>query len=75
MLTLTPPENRFSLADGLRMIREEYLEMPRLHLTSKQAQRLWNLDSTTCESLLGALVQVKFLRRSASGGYVRADRD
>jgi hypothetical protein len=45
----------------LRRIQSEFLEMPGLRLTSRQAQRLWNLDMLVCESLLAALVDVRFL--------------
>lgn len=72
MPTLTDPRAFIGLADGLRMIRKEYLEMPGLHLTRRQAQRLWDLDPPTCDALLDALVAVKFLRRDGDG-YVRAD--
>lgn len=62
-----------SLADWLRLIRAEYLEIPGMHLTSKQAQRLWNLDPVLCEGLLNALIDVQFLRRTNAGAYARAD--
>ena len=62
-----------SLADWITVIRSEYLEMPGLHLTSRQAQRLWNLDPVTCEALLTALVDTGFLRRTPAGVYARAD--
>lgn len=62
-----------SLVDWLRIIRGEYLEFPGLHLTCAQAQRLWNLDTATCETLLETLVNTRFLRRSRNGGYVLAD--
>jgi hypothetical protein len=45
----------------LRRIQGEFLEMPGLRLTSRQAQRLWNLDALVCESILAALVDVRFL--------------
>lgn len=64
---------RASLADWLRLIRAEYIEMPGLHLTLQQAQRLWNLDPATCAALLNALVNVRFLRRTANGAYARAN--
>ena len=47
----------------LRRIYSEYLEMPGLRLTLKQAQRLWDLDQETCTQALHILVEVKFLRR------------
>jgi len=45
----------------LRRIKGEFLEMPGLRLTCRQAQRLWNLDAMVCEALLAALVDVRFL--------------
>jgi hypothetical protein len=45
----------------LRRIRCEYLEMPGLCLTLKQAQRLWGLDEATCREAIQLLVDAKFL--------------
>ena len=59
--------------DWIQVIRGEFAEMPGLRLTRPQAQRLWNLDSTTCKTLLDALVDARFLRRSQTGEYMRAD--
>ncbi len=61
------------IADWLRLIRAEYLEIPGLCLTKPQVQRLWGLDPVTSEALLAALVDVKFLRRTGQDTYVRAD--
>ncbi len=55
-------------------IRGEFLEMPGLRLTLQQASRLWHLDAATCTSALMRLVGDRFLERTASGAYVRADR-
>jgi hypothetical protein len=52
-------------------IRAEYLEMPGLHLTERQAERLWGLDESTCEAVLVALEEEKFLRRTQAGTYSR----
>ena len=49
----------------------EYLEMPGLRVTRKQAQRLWGLDEATCAQLLEFLVENTFLRRSGADSYVR----
>ena len=49
----------------------EYLEMPGLRLTQKQAQRLWGMDEATCRQILEFLVEVKFLRLSDVGSYAR----
>ena len=48
----------------LRRIRGEYLEMPGLCLTLKQAQRLWGLDEATCREAMQLLVDTKFLCRA-----------
>jgi hypothetical protein len=40
------------LEDICRRIRGEYIEMPGLRLTVTQAQRLWGLDRTACETVL-----------------------
>jgi hypothetical protein len=34
----------------LRVIQAEYLEIPGLHLTQPQVQRLWSLDAHTCDA-------------------------
>jgi hypothetical protein len=66
-------ERRLSrLAPLVRRIEGEYHEMPGLKLTEAQAQRLWDLDSDTCHVVLATLVERRFLRRTATGMYVRA---
>ena len=52
---------RTAMEQMLQRIQGEFLEMPGLRLTCRQAQRLWNLDQLVCESLLAALVDVRFL--------------
>ena len=69
----TEVASRTTLVDWLHLIRSEYLEIPGLHLTRPQVQRLWSLDALTCDALLEALVDVSFLRRTHAGAYVRAD--
>ena len=59
--------------DWLHLVRAEYLEIPGLRLTKEQVQRLWGLDPVTCEALLTALVDVRFLRLTRQDAYVRAD--
>jgi len=53
----------------LSRIRSEFTEMPGLRLSVAQAQRLWNLDQVSCESLLRSLVDANFLRRYADDAY------
>ena len=62
-----------TVADWIHLIRAEYLEIPGLHLTRQQVQRLWGLDELTCDALLESLIDVQFLRRTRTGAYVRAD--
>lgn len=62
------------LDDVLRRVRGEYIEMPGLRLTIAQAQRLWGLDRSACDTLLGALVDAKFLLRTRDGAFVRSDQ-
>ena len=61
--------------DVLRRIRGEYVEMPGLRLTVAQAQRIFGLDRATCESVLEALAEERFLRRARDGTFVRVARD
>lgn len=59
--------------DWYALVRSEYLEMPGLNPTLAQAERLWNLDPATARAVLTALEEARFLRRTRSGAYVRAD--
>jgi hypothetical protein len=54
-------------------VRAEYLEVPGLDLTREQVQRLWGLDQETCDSLLAALLESRFLKRTRDNRYLRAD--
>lgn len=53
-------------------IRSEFLEMPGLKLTVRQAARLWGLESGTSERLLTLLAEAGFLGRLADGSYTLA---
>ena len=55
----------------LRHIQGEFREIPGLRLTCRQAQRLWNLDAVVCESLLAALVDVRFLTQTPDGLFLQ----
>jgi hypothetical protein len=68
---MMPGQSR--VPEWLQLIRAEYLEMPGLHLTKEQIQRLWGLDAATCEELLGSLMNARFLRRTPTGAYVLFD--
>lgn len=61
-----------SVTDLLQRVQAEYLEIPGLHLTRAQAQRLWSIDPHVCDAMLGALVAARFLRRTHRDAYVLA---
>jgi hypothetical protein len=56
--------------DWLRLIKAEYLQMPGLHLTKPQIQRMWGLEAADCDSLIAVLTDSGFLRQTSRGGYV-----
>ena len=62
-----------SIAYWLHVIRSGYLDTPGLQLTKLQVELLWGLDALMCDALLDALVDVRFLRRTHAGVYVRTD--
>jgi hypothetical protein len=57
----------------LLRIRGEFLEMPGLRLTLRQAMRLWHLDAETCEAALRLLVEHRFLAPGAHGTFRRLE--
>ena len=59
--------------DWVRLIQSEFAEMPGLHLSKRQAQRLWNLDAPSAEAIFMALEESHFLRRMPNEIYIRAD--
>lgn len=60
-----------STRDLLSRIRGEFLEMPGMRLTREQARRLWALDDATCQTLLDALVETRFLTLQSDRRYGR----
>jgi hypothetical protein len=55
----------------LQRVYGEFLEMPGLRLTCRQAQRLWGLSESACLQLLEFLVEARFLYRPGHGVYTR----
>ncbi len=74
MLQPTEPviERSQMLADAVRRVRGEFLEMPGLRLTPAQAARFWAFDASFCNEVLASLVDARFLVRSG-GAFVRAE--
>jgi hypothetical protein len=62
-----------SIVRAAELIRAEYRESPGLCLRKKQVERLWRLDTATCEVVLAALEDSGILRCTRDGYYVRAD--
>jgi hypothetical protein len=54
-------------------VRSEFLEMPGLRLTVRQAARLWGLEPSACEDVIEVLVESAFLRRTPGGMVTRID--
>jgi hypothetical protein len=61
--------------DWLRLIEAEYLEMPGLHLTRPQVQRMWGLEPRECDAVLDALVATNVLRKTDDGTFALAVDD
>jgi hypothetical protein len=57
--------------NALLRIQTEYVEMPDLKLTARQAQRLWNLSHDVWETALAVLIGKQFLVQTRDGSYVR----
>jgi hypothetical protein len=64
---------QLSIAQWIPIVRGEFQEFPEMHLTKSQVQRLWSLDARTCDALLSALIEGRFLRCTSNGSYARAD--
>ena len=60
--------------DLLQRIQCEFIEMPGLRLTERQARRLWNLDSVACANILRVLVDGGFLFRTLNGSFMHVDQ-
>jgi hypothetical protein len=55
-------------------VRGEFNEMPGLQLTMPQAAKLLGIEPDACRDVIDALVDAAFLRRTATGLIVRAER-
>jgi hypothetical protein len=59
------------ISHSISVVRGAYLEIPALHLTRSQVQRLWGLDPDSCDSVLAALIKLQFLEQTPGGAFVR----
>lgn len=69
MSVMTDPMCTPSFA--LRIIREEFQEMPGMRLTLAQAARLWDMPEARCASLLDGLIAEGFLALDSARRYAR----
>jgi hypothetical protein len=67
------PERTGANDEVLRRVQGEFLEMPGLRLTERQARRLWGLDAASCDALLRTLVDAKFLFKTRDGAFMRVE--
>jgi hypothetical protein len=62
---------RIDNEEAILRIAVDYMEMPDLIVTSRQAQRLWNLPSDICDGALATLVGRGFLIQTRAGAFLR----
>jgi hypothetical protein len=65
-------ENRILDGALITRIRGEYLEMPGLRLTRAEAARFWQVDQSTCDLILRALVDEGCLRCTPDRSFIAA---
>jgi hypothetical protein len=66
-------EELAAMAHWIDLIRAEYNEMPGMHLTKPQVQRLFGLDQPTCDALLRELERTHFLRCTEANAFVKME--
>jgi hypothetical protein len=59
------------ILETLARMQTEWIEMPQLKITRRQAQRLWSLSNEECETAFASLVRKGFLVQAPDGAYVR----
>jgi hypothetical protein len=60
-----------AILDTLVRMQTEWIAMPQLKITRRQAQRLWSLSSDACETAFATLIRKGFLVQAPDGAYVR----
>jgi hypothetical protein len=61
------------IEDWLRLVKAEYEELPDLHLTRAEVERLWGLDPSTADAILSTLEAEGVLRKTSRGGYIKSN--
>lgn len=57
------------LGSLLARIRGEFVETPGLCVTVDDARQLWGLDRDTCQTMLQALTDARFLHRTPADAF------
>ena len=60
-----------AILETLVRMQTEWIEMPQLKITRRQAQRLWSLSNEVCETAFATLIRKGFLVQAPDGAYVR----
>jgi len=67
-----PDESAGTAPDDLvTRVRCEFLEMPGLQITPRQAARLFHVDQETACTVLDTLTDTRFLVQTKAGSYAR----
>jgi hypothetical protein len=64
-------DSNHNLPELVRLVRAEFLEMPGLRVTARQARRLWRIDERSCAAVMSALVDARFLAVTRDGSFIR----
>jgi hypothetical protein len=64
-------ESRPQVMEGVQRLKGAFLQVPGTHLTLIDAATVSGLDHPLCEVVLGALEEVRFLKRTDDGRYQR----
>jgi endonuclease III len=60
-----------TIEDVIQRVRAEYVEMPGMRLKAEQVKRLFGIERKTCQIVLDALVDARFLCVKPDGHYAR----
>ena len=71
--TLGNDGTRLDFAAALRRAKSDFIEMPGMQLTMKQAMRLWTFDPDLCSAVLRSLVESRFLVETRHAIFLRAE--
>ena len=59
------------ILETLVRLQTEWIEMPQMKITRRQAERLWSLSHEVCETAFATLIRKGFLVQAPDGAYIR----